>query len=200
MSRSLEITNALQQVAVARKVRNQLKRIREDILGAYRFTPGIGSKVELYWMPIAMVAAMLDLRIEDLTVVVLAHELAHGYTHVGRDIDGIQWDDLAFGNSDLEVVEGLAQFYAEVVTEKLAVRNPGPKTAYESFLRLQRGPYLAHRTWLRSDRKQRGEAVRFTMVLARSRGAVSHDTWRTLLKRTSSNLKERETQKTLFNE
>ncbi len=47
-----------------------------------------------------MIAAMLDVTIEDLTLVVLAHELTHGYTHIGRDIDGIQWNDRAFGTSD----------------------------------------------------------------------------------------------------
>ncbi len=198
--RSLKITNALQEVAVARQVRNELKRIREDILGVYRFVLGIGSRIELYWMPISMVSAMLDVRIEDLTVVVLAHELAHGYTHVGRDIDGIQWDDRGFGSSDPRVVEGLAQFYTEVVTEKIAARTPGPKIAYERFLRLQRGPHLAHRTWLRSDPKQRGETIRFTMVQARNRGAVTYDIWTNVLNRTTGNLKERETQKNLFNE
>ena len=50
----------------------------------------------------AMVAPMIDVAIEDLTVVVLIHELAHGYTHIGRDIDGTSWDDTAFAKSDLE--------------------------------------------------------------------------------------------------
>ena len=30
--------------------------------------------------------------VEALTYVVLAHELAHAYTHLGRDIDGNAWD------------------------------------------------------------------------------------------------------------
>ena len=91
-------------------------------------------------MPIAMVAAMLDVRIEDLTVVVLAHELTHGYTHIGRDIDGLQWADDVFCRTDRAIVEGLAQFYTEVVTNKIALRSPGPKLAYERLLGLQSGP------------------------------------------------------------
>mgnify|MGYP000884514567 CR=1 FL=1 len=200
LGRSLDIANALQLVALARKVRNELKEIREDILGAYHFGVNNGPRVALYWLPIAMVAAMLDVRIEDLTVVVLAHELTHGYTHVGRDIDGIQWDDRGFAETEAHIVEGLAQFYTEVVTEKLSARNPGPKDAYEKLLRIQRGPYLAHRTWLRKEPKHRGEAIRFAMVLARHRQTCSRESWATILTSTGANLKSGEKQKKLFEE
>jgi hypothetical protein len=39
-------------------------------------------------------------RVEDLAAVVLAHELAHGCTHLGRDIDGRRWDVKAFRDSE----------------------------------------------------------------------------------------------------
>lgn len=131
---SLEIADALQKVALAQEVRDQIKEINEDILGAYRFPPGQDSWIELYWMPIAMVAAMLDVKIEDLTVVVLAHELTRGYTHLGKDIDGSRWERSAYAGTDLTVIEGLAQFYTEVVREKLASRVPGPKPPSKSCL------------------------------------------------------------------
>lgn len=138
--RALTIASTLQQVAMTDKVVQQMKAIHEDILGVYRFQPGQGWFVELFWLPIAMVAAMLDVAIEDLTVVVLIHELAHGYTHVGRDIDGASWSDTGFGESELAVVEGLAQFYTEVITERLTARTPGLYQAFESLLKLQSGP------------------------------------------------------------
>ena len=189
--RTLEIVNALQQAAIAEKVREQIKEIKDDILGAYLFPPGKSSSVELYWMAIAMVAAMLDVRIEDLTVVVLAHELAHGYTHIGRDIDGHQWPDHAFRKSDLSIVEGLAQFYTEVVTEKLAQRMPGPKKAYESLLELQSGPYLAHKEWLANDQLDRGEAVRFTMVAVRGQEQTEYEAWLKTMENTASSLRRK---------
>jgi hypothetical protein len=117
LERAQAIASSLQQAALTEKIVQQIKDIHEDILGAYRFQPGQASSVELYWLPIAMVAAMLDVAIEDLTVVVLIHELAHGYTHVGRDIDGTSWDDTGFRESEPAVVEGLAQFYTEVISE-----------------------------------------------------------------------------------
>lgn len=188
LDRTLKIATSLQQVALADKVVQQIKDIHEDILGVYRFAPAQGSNVELYWLPIAMIAAMIDVAIEDLTVIVLIHELAHGYTHIGRDIDGESWDDSGFRDSEPGVVEGLAQFYTEVISERLAARTPSLFTAYQALLKLQSGPYLAHQDWLKMDRRQIGETVRFTLIAARSHGKVTYDHWRAMMKKTRENL------------
>jgi len=181
LAHSLDIVRALQQVALMEQVKTEIKKIEEDILGAYFYPVDQNKRIELYWIPIAMIAAMLDVRIEDLTLVVLAHELAHGYTHLGRDIEGTLWDDTEFQKTDLKIKEGLAQFYTEVVMEKLAARTPGPKVAYERLLELQSGPYLVHRDWLKGHSRRRGEAVRFTLVAARKRGVRSYDAWLKML-------------------
>lgn len=188
---TLEIVNALQKEAIAETVREQIKKIDEDILGAYHFSGDRQSYIELYWMAIAMVAAMIDVRIEDLTAVVLAHELAHGYTHIGRDIDGTQWSDHAFSTCDLKIVEGLAQFYTKVVTEKLAQRAPGPNIAYERLLKLQSGPYLVHKEWLTDEPRDRGEAVRFTMVAVRGQGQTNYEDWQETLKKAVNSLRKK---------
>jgi hypothetical protein len=189
LGQALAIARALQQAALAEEIVNQIKKLQEDILGVYRFQPGQGSSVELYWLPIAMVAAMRDVAIEDLTMVVLIHELAHGCTHIGRDIDGASWDDTGFCGSDLAVVEGVAQFYTEVISQRLAGRTPSLFRAYEGLLSLQSWPYLVHRKWLAGDRRQIGEKVRFTLIAARSQGQVSYDLWKELMAATSHNLK-----------
>lgn len=194
LEQTLEVAKALQRLAVAEEVRKQIQQIDEDILGVYRFPSGMASQVELYWMPIAMVAAMLNQRIEDLTVVVLAHELTHGYTHIGRDIDGTQWNDLGFAKSDLNIVEGLAQFYTEVVTSRLSWRTPGPQLAYQALLKMQSGPYLAHQSWAKDDSNKRddpnrGEAVRFSMIAIRRQGAAEIKVWDELLKNARTNLR-----------
>ena len=198
LQRTLEVAEMLQRLALAQQVRERIKRIRKDILGTYDVTGFRAYYIELYWMPIAMVAAMLAVRIEDLTLVVLAHELAHGYTHLGRDIDGTRWEDGSFLNTEKEVVEGLAQFYTQVVTERIAGRTPGPKTAYEQLLSLQGGPYVVHQDWLKDDQNQRGEAIRFAMVAARGQGTVEYAAWRTLLEETNKWLKTRMGQMRLF--
>lgn len=189
LQRTLAITQALQQIAVADGVRKQIQQINRDILGLYCFMPGCPATVSLYWMPIAMIAAMLNVRIEDLTVVVLAHELAHGYTHIGRDIDGIQWSDDGFATTDLDIVEGLAQYYAEVVAHRLASRTPGPLEAYNQLLSLQSGPYRAHLDWVKEDPKQKGERIRFAMIATRSQGKSALASWNERLETTRQNLK-----------
>jgi hypothetical protein len=181
LARTLNTATLLKQLASAERVRRQIKAIEEDTLGAYFYPANQEYHIELYWMPIAMVAAMLGVKIEDLTVVTLAHELAHGYTHLGRDIEGAVWSDRAFGDADVRIKEGLAQFYTEVVTEKLAVRTPGPKEAFERLLELQGGPYLVHNDWLAGKSAKRGEAVRFSLVAARKRSVCNYGEWLRML-------------------
>lgn len=64
--------------------------------------------IEVYWAVIGLVAALLDVRIEDLTTVVLTHELAHAYTHLGYDIDGANWPGQCFAKTESVLKEGLA--------------------------------------------------------------------------------------------
>ena len=139
----------------------------------------------------ALFAAAFGVRIEDLTVVTLAHELAHAYTYLGRDIDGQCWADHGFGESDPEVVEGLAQFYAAAVAERLSARAPGVQTAYRKLLSHQSGPYRAHEMWFSDDARRRGEVVRFAMLRARSRGDLDHAAWFQILADTRASLRLR---------
>ena len=125
-------------------------------------------EIRLYWMVIGIVAAALGVPREALTVVVLAHELAHAYTHLGRDIDSDRWDINAFAAADLAIVEGLAQFYTAVVCKRLESRLPTALPAYENLLNLQTGPYTAHQHWLEKN-ESGGEIVRVAMIECRSR-------------------------------
>jgi hypothetical protein len=177
----LDIASSLHRLASAEQTRGQIKAIEADILGAYQFSGQHAPSVALYWIPIAMVAAMLDVSIEDLAAVVLIHELSHGYTHLGRDIDGTQWDDSAFGRSELAVTEGLAQFYTELVSATLGSRAPGMTVAYERLLDLQSDVYRVHRDWLNGDNRRRGERVRYALIAARSHSPIRHETWLQLM-------------------
>lgn len=199
--KTVEAAHALQQVAVTRQVMGELKEIEEDILGAYHFRRAhpqnrgwlsVTPWIEIYWMPLALISSMLGVRIEDLTVVVLAHELAHGYTHMGKDIDGNCWENDAFGTADLAVVEGLAQFYTELITTRLQHRFAGAFTAYERLLELQSGPYLAHREWQKNSRPPSGETVRFAMLATRMKSRLTHAEWMQALAETKLKLGRKE--------
>lgn len=95
--------------------------VNEDILGVYRYkTSGVKSddrainraSIELYWAVIGLVAGYAACTVEDLTVVVLTHELAHAYTQLGADADGGRWQARRFASAGIAVVEGLAQYYS----------------------------------------------------------------------------------------
>ena len=168
IQRTQDVAAKLQKLVANPPIIEEIKKISADFLGCY-FCPTLKSPwIEIYWMPIALIAAMINVRMEDLAVVTLTHELAHGYTHIGRDIDGASWDTEGFGRSDDEVVEGLAQFYTEVVTQNIASRYVDAHAAYVRFLELQSGPYLAHQEWLKDQPLQRLETVRFTLLAERT--------------------------------
>jgi len=188
LEKSMEVAKALQALAVTKKVFEQLKEIKEDILGVYRFGDAQGPRVEIFWMAHALFAGAFGLRIEDLTVVTLAHELSHAYTHIGRDIDSKAWVEPGFGNSDLAVVEGLAQFYTLAVAEKLITSAPGVHQAFTKLLEFQSAPYKAHAEWLKDSPTQRGESVRFAMIRARNRGQVADADWLNMLAETKKTL------------
>lgn len=150
------LVKELEKLSLIERIRN----INEDILGAYFFRR---PKIYVYLMVIGLVAALLQVQVEALTIVVLAHELAHAYTHLGKDIDGQQWDTEAFAKSSLSIVEGLAQFYTEVVCRRLSERQPDAFAAYKKLLAMQSGPYVVHKEWVQDDQRA-GEVVRISMI------------------------------------
>ena len=188
VARARDVALELQKFVANPPLIGEIKKITADYLGCYFYPPERPPWIEIYWMPIALIAAMLNVRMEDLAVVTLTHELGHGYTHLGRDIDGASWDTAGFSKSDSEVKEGLAQFYTEVVTQKIASRQPGVHDAYEKFLALQGGPYLAHKEWLK-EQPQRSETVRFALLSTRTNGIVKQPDWLAALTETNQKLR-----------
>jgi hypothetical protein len=167
------------------ELHQRIGKIDQDILGAYFFrTP----RIEIYWMVIGLIAATLNVSVEALTIVVLTHELAHAYSHLGRDIDGHRWDTDAFAATEIPVVEGLAQFYSGVVCQKLQSRMPASQTAFERLLALQPEPYRVQSGW--TDKKDpAGELVRVTMIQVRSRGLTEYAEFQETLQAQRGNLK-----------
>jgi hypothetical protein len=148
-------------------------------LGAYFFYV---PEISLYWMVIGIMSGVLGVPVEALTVVVLAHELAHAYSHLGRDIDSSRWDTHAFSRADMPIAEGIAQFYTDAVCRKLAERLPAALGAFRALLEYQSGPYRVHEKW--SDPKLKvvskegtaraGEVVRSCMIECRKASFTSY--------------------------
>ncbi|MCK9606725.1 MAG: hypothetical protein M0R33_09805 [Methylomonas sp.] len=166
-----QILEQLKQIDLKQRLRN----LDQDILGAYFLN---SPRVEIYWVAIGIYAQLYSISIEGLCLVVLAHELAHAYTHRGKDIDGTTWETKDFGNADLGIVEGLAQFYTKTVCEKLAARFPAALEAYQALLQTQSPIYTEHEQWIEYHpqiEQHLKEAVRFSMIQCRSEGIVRYD-------------------------
>lgn len=153
-------------------------RIQEDILGTYFFRQGC---IELYWMPIGLIAADLDVTPEALTQVVATHELAHAYTHLGFDIDDRTWTTSKFAAAGIDVVEGIAQFFTEAVCERMESRWPGMNEAYFKLLKKQSGPYRVHLDWFR-DGEAGGEVVRNALIMYRALGGWGYEAFKDMLR------------------
>ncbi len=66
------------------EVQARIKGIHQDILGAYFFrVPAIS----VYWMVIGIMSGVLGVPVDGFAIVVATHELAHAYSHLGRDIE-----------------------------------------------------------------------------------------------------------------
>jgi hypothetical protein len=154
------------------EVQGNIKKIHQDILGAYFFRV---PEIAVYWMVIGIMSGVLGVPVEALAIVVATHELAHAYSHLGRDIDGSRWETEAFARTDLDIAEGIAQFYTQVVCQRLKDRFPAAEIAYKALLEYQSGPYLVHETWAnpklernnRNDVSRAGEVIRSSMIEAR---------------------------------
>ena len=148
-----------------------LRRIDEDVLGAYFYRRG---EVKVYWLAVGIFSALHAVPLQALTVVVLAHELAHAYTHLGFDIDGYDWPTERFGSTDIAIIEGLAQFYTEIVCKNLEAQMPEAIQAFRHLMSQQSEIYSTHRAWVREDERDSGEIVRVSLVECRRSGKEMH--------------------------
>lgn len=143
--------------------------VQEDVLGVYEYDARDlfrderavnRATIRLYWGVIGLVSEWLGCSVEDLTVVVLTHELAHAFTQLGADIEGRRWPSPAFAAAETALKEGLAQYYTDRVLRRIGRRYGGALGVFEAMLPRQSEPYRAHQTWEQSS----PEAVRRAML------------------------------------
>ena len=127
------------------------------------------AKIHLYWAVIGLIARWAGWKVEDLTVVVLAHELAHAYTQLGADIDGRRWPAIVFSNTETGLKEGLAQYYTDRVLRRLQQKFEGALNVFEELIKRQPVAYSVHENW----KGFAPEAVRLAMLQTRRRRETS---------------------------
>ena len=172
--------------------------VNEDVLGAYFYTVARQDRwghlirrdpwIELYWGVIGLLARVLAVDVEDLTVVVLSHELAHGYTQLGSDIDGASWEPADFAESDHGLKEGLAQYYGFVACRRLELSAANATKAFEALLKHQPQAYKTHVPWVKENKP---EEIRLAMIQARRSGQATLKQFNELLERAKRDLRSR---------
>ena len=188
-----ELALILAQKIGQAKLLKTIFAIQEDILGTYLPKSDTEGYIELYWAAIGILANLLNVTIEDLATVVLIHELAHGYTHLGKDIDNKSWNTShMFTKKNQAVAEGLAQYYTHVLSQYLGhSARPDIFLVYEALHKQQTGYYRIHDEWIneyslevvraallkfRREGKQGIEP--FVAILAQEKKDLQHDTVR----------------------
>jgi hypothetical protein len=173
-----DLAAALLDEAAKFDLLQRLFAINEDVLGLYSYhlpprdplfdeERQVNARADLYWCVIGLISKVLGVTVEALTVTVLAHELAHAYTHLGADADGKRWDAHAFAESERALKEGLAQYYTVRVLDRLKLQIPEARLAYDKLLPCQPPPYHTHLPWLEHFKP---EEVRDAMVRTRRNG------------------------------
>ncbi|WP_428559730.1 MAG: virulence RhuM family protein [Solidesulfovibrio sp. DCME] len=102
-------------------------------------------------------------------------------SHLGKDIDGTQWDKSNFENADLHIVEGIAQHYTKVICHTMDTRLPGTQKAFETLLCYQSTPYTIFKEW-NLPPESGGEVVRLAMIACRSQGITEYPSFQETMK------------------
>jgi hypothetical protein len=118
--------------------------------GGKRYKKSYSTKISLFWGVIGFVAHAKGWPVATLTAVVLTHELSHAYTHLGFDRDGARWTGEKFSRCDLDLAEGLAQYYTHQVLEKIEDKIPGVVTVFKALQQHQPSAYSIHDQWIPS--------------------------------------------------
>ena len=149
---------------------DEIQRLGPDVFGAYFLDD---NRVELYWLCIGLCNILYDFPIEDFTLVVLIHELVHGYTHIGFDKDGNKWHTDDFNKCDPKIVEGFAEFYTEMICKDYFDKALGAFNALE--LPIQ---YTEYKNWFGENEPDKYEKARRILLKTRTHKIINYDEFR----------------------
>jgi len=97
-------------------------------------------EIVIYEKMCQLAASAMNVDVEVLKEVVIAHEIAHAVTHLGKDNDGRIWEH--FGNAETEDQELFAQIYP-----LLYFKESGNSEALEVFRKLAKHQDTRYNSW-----------------------------------------------------
>ncbi len=137
-----------------------------EVWGSYKYPSG---QIEIYYLPILIFSKLMNILPEITAVVVMAHELAHAYHHLGKDKDGNMWN--SYFEAESKIKEGLAQFYTLKFVEDYENQYPVLRQAYTYIIAHQTGEYRIHENWVNFG----NENVRLALLIARISNIAVYD-------------------------
>jgi hypothetical protein len=159
------------------KIIDEIKKLGPEVLGSYNYKT---YRIELYWVSIVFCSIIFDMSVEAFTIVVLAHELSHAYTHLGFDKDGNNWETKLFANSDLRIIEGFAQFYTEMLSKDFFQQA---LPAFNALLPKQSKEYTDYKSWFDEKEKNIYEKARRLLLGTRNNKTTDYSTFKNYLRK-----------------
>lgn len=150
--------------------------------GVYRIKP---SSIELYLLPIVIFCKSHNLDFETFFIIILAHEIAHLYNHVGEDKDGYYWRK--FSSTDTHLAEGLAQYYTWAFLHSYEDKLPGGKFTFRFLEKRQAEEYRWFRLW-----KSTWEQTYFAFIDSRRNDVTDHREFLYILEKSKERIKDDE--------
>ncbi len=149
--------NALQEscrYAESRLKAYDLKEIVKTLFQFYQRSPGSDifgkyylktHSIEVYIAPCIVFSMLIEEDFLDMAIGTMAHELAHGFHHVGADKDGFTWR--TFSRVESELVEGLAEFYTREYARSIESSRPQVLSAFIKTAAYLPAPYRRYEKW-----------------------------------------------------
>ncbi len=131
-----------------------LKEIVETLFQFYRRSPDFdifgtyylqNHAIEIYIVPCIVFSMLIEEDFLDMAIGTMAHELAHGFHHVGADKDGLIWE--TFSQVEPDLLEGLAEFYTREYARSIESSRPQVLRAFKKTAAYLPEPYRRYEQW-----------------------------------------------------
>ena len=155
-----------------------------DIFGRYYLR---SHAIEVYIVPCIVFSMLIKEDFLDMAINIMAHELAHGFHHVGADKDGYTWR--TFSQVEIGLVEGLAQFYTRQYASSIESSRPQVLRAFKKTEHYLPEPYRRYEQW---GTGYRLESVYQAFIEARRNDMRTFVDFENCLKETGRRLGERQ--------
>ena len=151
-----------------------------DIFGRYYLDK---HSVEIYVIPCIIFSMLIEEDFLDMVIGTLAHELAHGFHHVGADKDDAVWE--GFEEVDAALVEGLAEYYTREFSRSVTGHRPSVLRTFEKTSKYLPEAYRRYEQW---DGGSGLEAVYQAFIEARRNDIRTFDEFRKGLEEANTRL------------